>query len=247
MMRLHSGLPRQAPGGDACTLEALRRLPPLSSDACIYDLGCGPGRAALVLAGTLQQRVIAVDLQEEFLSQLRRNAAQMALTDLIETRCANMADLGDWDCRIDLIWSEGAIYCLGFDQALRNWQPLLIDNGIVVCSELSWLNNTPAEEAVAFWRKSYPAMRSVAENLCAAKELGYACLDHFTVPSDCWWNEYYEPLLDNVRGLSAEADEDEHLRAAIASALAETELYRKHYLDYGYEFYLLQKSVGIKP
>ncbi|HMX47643.1 MAG TPA: class I SAM-dependent methyltransferase, partial [Candidatus Obscuribacter sp.] len=90
MMRLHSGLPRQAPGGDACTLEALRRLPPLSSDACIYDLGCGPGRAALVLAGTLQQRVIAVDLQEEFLSQLRRNAAQMALTDLIETRCANM-------------------------------------------------------------------------------------------------------------------------------------------------------------
>jgi serine/threonine-protein kinase HipA len=53
-MRLHAGLPRQGPGSDHTTADALRRLPQISLPARIYDLGCGPGRASLVLANILQ-------------------------------------------------------------------------------------------------------------------------------------------------------------------------------------------------
>lgn len=56
-MRLHSGLPRQGPGSDENTANALRRLPQIPSPARIYDLGCGAGRASLVLANILQQKL----------------------------------------------------------------------------------------------------------------------------------------------------------------------------------------------
>ena len=51
--RLFEGLPRQGPGSDACTREALRRLGPLPPAPRVLDLGCGSGRSALVLAETL--------------------------------------------------------------------------------------------------------------------------------------------------------------------------------------------------
>ena len=49
---LHQGLPREGPGDDGCTREALRRLPELRPEAVVLDLGCGPGGQTLVLAKT---------------------------------------------------------------------------------------------------------------------------------------------------------------------------------------------------
>lgn len=40
---VHRGLPREGPGNDAATLQALRRLPPLPASPRVLDLGCGPG------------------------------------------------------------------------------------------------------------------------------------------------------------------------------------------------------------
>ncbi|MGE5484827.1 MAG: hypothetical protein ACM3X4_07420 [Ignavibacteriales bacterium] len=37
----------------------------------------------------------------------------------------------------DLIWSEGAIYIMGFGNGLTAWKPLLRRGGYVVVSELS--------------------------------------------------------------------------------------------------------------
>jgi len=242
LVRLHAGLPRQGPGSDDSTVNALRRLPPIPSSARIYDLGCGPGRASLVLASTLKQKIVAVDLQEEFLSQLRNSAAQKGVTHLIETQCGDMASLHDEAGAVNLIWSEGAIYCVGFDAALAAWRSLLADAGLVACTELSWLMSNPSPEPAAFWQKEYPAMRSVAQNLMAVECLGYACLDHFSLPESCWWDEYYSPWLRNIERLKEDAEHDDFLRAAIANAVAEIDLFRRFSHEYGYEFYLLQKS-----
>jgi serine/threonine-protein kinase HipA len=240
-MRLHAGLPRQGPGSDVCTAETLGRLPALPADAKIFDLGCGPGRASLVLAYMLKQKIVCVDKEESFLEQLRETAKQRKLDQYIETRCGDMAtveaDLGS----IDLIWSEGAIYCVGFDRALESWRPLLSKTGMVACTELSWFSDERAPEAVAFWKKHYPEMRSVAENLEAVEWPGYTCIEHFTIPDSCWWSEYYDPLEKNIEKLKADAGSDEDLKTAIANAEEEIDIYRKFGEQYGYEFYLLQK------
>jgi cyclopropane fatty-acyl-phospholipid synthase-like methyltransferase len=91
--RLYEGLPRQGPGSDACTREALRRLPPLPAQPRVVDLGCGAGRQTLVLAEALGTRVLAVDLHRPFLDQLEGAAREHGLAHRVETRCADMGAL----------------------------------------------------------------------------------------------------------------------------------------------------------
>lgn len=141
--RLFKGLPRQGPGSDACTREALRRLPELPAAPRVLDLGCGSGRSALVLAEVLRTKVIAVDNHQPFLDQLRTAAQERGLADLIEIRCADMAAPGVPAGGIDLLWSEGAIYLLGFEEGLRLWRPLLAPGGCLAASECSWLLAEP--------------------------------------------------------------------------------------------------------
>ena len=78
---LHRGLPREGPGSDQCTAQALRLLPVLPREPVVLDLGCGPGRQALVLARMLGSKVIAIDLHQPYLDQLneRRGRGVVAL------------------------------------------------------------------------------------------------------------------------------------------------------------------------
>jgi SAM-dependent methyltransferase len=241
-MRVHAGLPRQAPGSDAMTAAALMAMPYCDPEGDVYDLGCGPGRSTLPVASRLDTKVIAVDRIPEFLIELKEKAYKQGMSHLIETRLGDMTELDCLPESISVIWSEGAVYSVGFDKALKLWRPLLRTNGVIALTELSWLTDKPSPEAEAFWREAYPAKRSIASNIAAAERLGYACVRHIVLPESCWWDEYYNPLLANIEALAPEAKQDPDLAQAIASATAEIELFRRCHKDYGYVFYLLQKS-----
>ncbi len=223
-MRLHSGIPRQGPGSEQTTIHALSQLPPLSNVPVVFDVGCGTGNSAILLAKQFGTKIIAVDLNQPFLDELGRRTNEMGLTRLIETRCQDMKDLSEPPESIDLIWSEGSIYTIGFDNALRAWRPLLKPQGLVVCSEISWLVDAPPAEPLAFWQKDYPGMRSVAQNIEAAKALGYKCLRHFTLPPNCWWDEYYGPLCKRLEQLAPECETDTALREVLQSMADEISL-----------------------
>ena len=186
--------------------------------------------------------MVAVDLQQDFLRQVLYAAEQNGLSHLIETQCGDMTVLHDQPGTINLIWAEGAIYCAGFDRALSVWRPLLAEGGIVACSELSWLTENPSTEPTAFWQLNYPGMRSVVHNVTAAEGLGYKCITHFTQPLASWWDEFYNPWLCHIDTLKLEAEQDQDLRKLMDDALMEINLFRKYSHEYGYEFYLLQKS-----
>jgi serine/threonine-protein kinase HipA len=235
---LHDGLPREGPGSDACTAEALHRLPPLPADPVVLDLGCGPGRSALVLAETLRAKVIAVDLHAPYLDRLARAAAERGLSHLIEPRLADMAAPGVGPGSVDLIWSEGSAYALGFAEALRLWRPLLKPGGLTAVSECSWLVDDPADEPRAFWASAYPAMGTVAENRRRAGAAGLEVLETFVLPASAWWDEYYSPLLDRIAALRPSADAG--LAAILDEAGREIDLFRRHGGDFGYVFYLLR-------
>jgi SAM-dependent methyltransferase len=241
-MRLHTGIPRQGPGSDQTTLHALSQLPPLSNVPNVYDVGCGTGSSALFLAKQFGTKVIAVDLNQAFLDELQRRANEIGLSRLIETRCLDMKDLSAPPESIDLIWSEGAIYTIGFDNGLRAWRPHLKPQGLLVCTEISWLADPPPEEALAFWQKEYPGMRSRTQNVEAAKALGYRCLNSFVLPPNCWWDEYYTPLCARIEKLAPEADNDPALADVLQEVADEIRTYEKYEDAYGYVFYTLQKQ-----
>ena len=87
-------------------------------------------------------------------------------------------------------------------------------------------------------------MRSVTQNVAAAEGLGYKCLAHFTLPLSCWFDEYYNPWLEQLDKLSEETIEDEFMHQAIVDAREEIDLFRQFHQEFGYEFYLLQKAGG---
>jgi SAM-dependent methyltransferase len=240
LFRLFEGLPRQGPGSDACTREALRRLPALPAAPRVLDLGCGSGRSTLVLAEALRTKVIAVDNHQPFLDQLRAIARERGLEHLIEARCADMAAAGVAPGSIDLLWSEGAIYFLGFEKGLRLWRPLLAPGGCLAVTECSWLSADPPAEAAAFFRQSYPGMAGVSENVERARAAGFEVLDRFALPSEAWWHEYYLPLEARMDLLAA--DRGPELVAAIAETRREIDLARRCGDAYGYVFYLMRPA-----
>ena len=74
---------------------------------------------------------------------------------------------------IDLLWSEGAAYNIGFANALTTWAKAIKPNRFAVISELCWLREQVPDAVREFFRSGYPEMQSVEQNIEIAEEAGY--------------------------------------------------------------------------
>ncbi len=242
--RLYEGMPRGGPGSDASTEEALDRLPPLPDEPRVVDMGCGPGRQTLVLARRLGGSVLAVDIYGPFLSQLRQAAEVAGLAGQITIRQADFGTLVEPRGWFDLLWAEGAVYLLGFETGLAQWRSLLKPAGLAAITEITWLRRDPPAEARQFWgsEEGYPAMTSIAGNLERAVRAGFDHLDHFVLPANCWWEEYYRPLERRLDALEPYAAADPALAMVIGQTRREIDVFRRFGHTYGYVFYLLRRS-----
>jgi serine/threonine-protein kinase HipA len=241
---LHQGLARESPGSPDSTREAIRRLPPLPPQPQILDLGCGPGQHSLILAQTLNASVLGIDLHEPFLMQLQQAAAIQGLSHLIATRSADISLLDIPSTSVDLIWSEGAIYTIGFATGLRLWRSLLQPAGQVVVSELTWIKPNPPSEVAEFWQRGYPAMSSVADNINAAVAEGYEVFDWFTLSCSDWWENYYAPLSDRIDQLQDLAQQSSAFRQVLDEHQREIQIWQSYQDYYNYVFYLMRKSLA---
>jgi SAM-dependent methyltransferase len=236
---LHTDLPQQAPGSDALTAQVLSRLPHLGPDTRILDIGCGPGRQTLVLARESEAQIVAIDLLPPFLGLLRQRAEAAGLSDRIEAKQISMTDMPFEDASFDLIWSEGAIYNMGFENGLRAWPRLLRPGGHVGVTDACFLVPDPAPEAARFWAQDYPGMLDVPGCLAAARAAGYRVIDHLVLPESAWWDGYYDPLMARSKELRERYADDPDALAYIDQGVLECELYRSHSSSYGYVFYVL--------
>ena len=126
---LFSGLPRQGPGDADSTLRALALVPGVGPRTRVLDVGCGTGLHTRVLAQGSPARIVAVDNHPPFVEELNRHAQALGLADRLEARVGDMRQLDFAPGSFDLVWSEGAIYVMGFEAGLRGWRPLLAPGG----------------------------------------------------------------------------------------------------------------------
>jgi SAM-dependent methyltransferase len=241
-LRLHEGLPKQAPGSDASTRQALGMLQGLPSTPRVLDLGCGPGRQTLVLAEETGGRVVAVDRDETFLTDLERRARERGVADRVETSNQSMDALDLAPESFDLLWAEGSAYAIGFANALEIWRPLLVAGGGLALTELSWLDGTPPQEAAAFWQSAYPDMRDRARSRELVQRAGYSLLGDFVLPASDWWDDYYAPLRERIPALRLEYENDRDAEAVLGECEREIEAFERFGDSYGYVFYVARKT-----
>jgi SAM-dependent methyltransferase len=241
---LHAGLPREGPGNDATTLRALAEVGPLRNVPEILDIGCGPGAQTLVLALASSGRVTAVDVHQPFLDELRRRADAAGLGERVITVRASMTALPFVAESFDLVWSEGAIFIMGFDAGLRAWRGLLRPGGALVVSELTWLTSSPPGAARDFWREAYPGMRSAAENRAAIEANGYEHVADIVLPRTAWFDEYLTPLERRIDAIAAKRPHDEPFLRFLEGERTEIDVARRYGDAFGYVFYVMRKGAG---
>ncbi|MER8037284.1 bifunctional class I SAM-dependent methyltransferase/N-acetyltransferase [Streptomyces hydrogenans] len=234
---LHHGLPRQGPGSDATTRRLLALAGRLPERPRVLDLGCGPGRSALLLAAEANAEVTAVDTHEPFLDELRAAAAARGLGGAVRPVLGDMGALPFPDGSFDLVWAESSVFVIGFDRALAEWRRLLAPGGTLVLTECVWTTPSPAPGARAFWDEHYP-LRTVPELAAAAVDAGYHVLGSFTQP-DGDWDEYYVPLAAHADAADTSVP---GMAGAVAAARAEIAVRREHGGDYGYAGLVLRPA-----
>jgi cyclopropane fatty-acyl-phospholipid synthase-like methyltransferase len=134
---LHSNLPREAPGDSASTARAYAAATNLPPRPKILDIGCGPGMQTLELGRLSQGEIIAIDFQQPFLDELTRRAKEAGLEKQIQARKMSMHEMDFAPELFDLVWSEGAIYIMGFEQGFKACRPFLKPGGYMAVTEAS--------------------------------------------------------------------------------------------------------------
>jgi trans-aconitate methyltransferase len=237
---LFGGMEKLGPGGNSHTLHVLRLLPEQRLSV-IVDAGCGTGRQTMVLANELRTIVHAIDSYAPFLNDLTRRAEDAKIGHLVKAHCMDMNDIPAAFQPIDLLWSEGAAYNIGFANALAIWAPAISLGGFAVVSELAWLRENAPESAREFFLSGYPDMQTVSQNVTTAENAGYRVLHTYTLPTEAWEEGYYEVLEPRARRLVNHAVPA--VRDFALETIREIEIFKSSENSYGYVFYVLQRPL----
>ncbi|MEM7098872.1 MAG: class I SAM-dependent methyltransferase [Pseudomonadota bacterium] len=235
---VHRGLPRQAPGSFASTQRAFS-----ACDKDVYrilDIGCGPGMNALQLADIAPHAIIiGVDLNRSFIEEANLRAANARVADRVSFQEGDMANLPFADQYFDAIWSEGAAYFMGVENALDSWRSLLAPGGVIAYTDAVFLHDNPPQELASWWLSQYPDMQTMARREAQGEALGFQLLDSFALPDADWW-EYYKPMQERIDSLREKYQGDLNAESVLESCQLEIDMYGKYSKDYGYGFFIQQ-------
>lgn len=237
-----SNLKRQGPGSPEATLKALSFIDNLTENSRIADIGYGTGGQTMVLAQNAPGHITGLDLFPDFITLFNRNAERLSLQERVKGVVGSMEEPLPFKREsLDLIWSEGAIYNIGFEQGLRQWCEYLKQGGYIAVTEASWFTDERPSEIDNFWMAAEPGIDTIPRKVSQMQRAGYVPVATFILPENCWTEHYFAPqaavrekILKKYAGNQAVAD-------FIAFSRQEEELYRKYKAFYGYVFYIGKK------
>lgn len=238
-LELFGTLPRAGPGDNASTRRAYEMMKHLPAKPRILDIGCGPGVQTIELLRLSGGNVVAVDLLPEMLTRLKQSASETELSDRLETVQADMRAMDFAPARFDVIWSEGAIYQMGFEAGLAMVKTLAKPGGYVAVSDAVWLEPNPPAELVEFW-KAYPEIAAVDVKLDIIAALGYENIGHFILPASSWTESYYDPLARRIGEYEQEWKGIKEAEDVLAEARNEIALFQQYSKYYSYAFFVMR-------
>ena len=243
LIDLHKDSNRQGPGSQKETLRALELMTlSTSKELLIADIGCGSGAQTLTIAENINGQIIAVDLFPEFLHVLEKKAKDRNLSEKIITKKESMENLTFSKESLDIIWSEGAIYNIGFEKGVREWFKFLKPNGFLAVSELTWTTNKRPKKIEKFWTLEYPEIDTAFNKIKILENNGYTLVGYFNLKTESWIKNYYRPIENKFTDFLNRNNNSETAIKVIEEHKMEIELYNKYKDFYNYGFYIARKN-----
>ena len=242
LIRTHSQLERQGPGSPEMTLRALSFLDNTDGISRTADLGCGSGGQTMVLAQHISGSIAGVDQSADFISIFNDNAAKLKLEGRVKGIVGSMENLPFQKEELDLIWSEGAIDSIGFETGLNHWRGFLRKDGYIAVTCPSWFTDTRPAEIERFWADAGSFPDTPGHNISVMQKSGYRLAAAFTLPEECWTDNYFIPRAEAEKALSEKYSGNKTVKEYMESSEYESELYKKYSRYYGYIFYIGRKT-----
>jgi SAM-dependent methyltransferase len=239
---LCEALPRSGPGDNEYTRRAYNSILQPPKHPLILDIGCGQGMQAIELARISKGTIIALDNHQTFLDLLMKQAKKHKIEEKIIPKNISMLNMDFEAGTFDIIWSEGALYFMGFQDGLRRCHQLLKDKGYLAVTELVYTVPHPPEPVVEYFKSEYPDIKIIGENIITIKKEGFNLISNFTLPESAWLDNYYLPMEKELPRLINKYQGNEVALAVFEGFRNEVDFYRKYSNYYGYEFFVMQKK-----
>ncbi|MCV6623524.1 MAG: class I SAM-dependent methyltransferase, partial [Cellvibrionaceae bacterium] len=183
----------------------------------------------------LNAKITAVDFLQDFINVLGVRAQSEGVAEKISPLCASMDTLPFENEEFDVIWSEGAIYNIGFEKGVADWRRYLKPGGLLVASEITWLTESRPAQIQEHWCSEYPEIDTASAKFKVLENNGYTPIGYFVFPEYCWLENYYEPILNRLDSFLGRQGNSQAARDIIEAEKREIELYRayKAYFSYG--------------
>jgi ubiquinone/menaquinone biosynthesis C-methylase UbiE len=238
---LFESLPRGGPGDKESTRRAFNTIPNPPEQPLVLDIGCGPGVQTIELAKLSKGKIIALDNHQAFLDKLMRKAKEEALLDYIVSQNRSMLDMDFAENTFDIIWSEGALYFMGFQNGLKRCRQLLKIDGFLGVTEIVYLVNDPPAPLIQYFEKEYPDITTVQDRIDLIQNERYVLISNFTLPKSSWLDSFYLPMQKELIRLNRKYQGNGIALGIFEEMKKEINLYKKFSDFYGYEFFIMQR------
>jgi SAM-dependent methyltransferase len=165
----------------------------------------------------------------------------MGLSEKITPLCCSMDNLPFENEEFDVIWSEGAIYNIGFERGVVDWNRFLKVGGRLVVSEITWITGSRPLELQKYWDNEYPEIDVASSKVSILEKNGYSPIGYLVLPEHCWLENYYWPMQNSFEGFLNRNGNSEESRAIVEAEKREIELYQKYKAHYSYGVYIARK------
>jgi len=201
------------------TIEAFQKLPKLDKPR-ILDIGCGTGVPTMELARLSDGEIIAIDIDQKSLDILRQKIEKKGLTNRVKAIKCSLFDIKFPDNSFDIIWAEGTLTTLGVEKSLKNWNRLLKSEGFLVVHD---------------------EIKHFFKHRNKVDKCGYKFIEHFSLPEEAWWKEYYQPLETRLQELFKRYAKDSTALKVIETHQTEVDIVKASPKSFQSVFCIMQK------
>ena len=241
LYELCESLPRSGPGDNEHTRRAFNSIPQHYQQPSILDIGCGQGMQTIELAKISNGKIIALDNHQAFLNILMDRAKNEGVEKNITPQNMSMLDMNFEEKTFDIIWSEGALYFMGFQNGLKRCHQLLKDKGYLAVTELVYTAPNPPNDVIEYFDCEYPDIKNIEKNIEIIKKQKFNLISNFTLPESAWLNNYYLPIEKEIPRLNKKYQGNDVALSIFEGFKNEVDFYKKYSKYYSYEFFVMQK------